>query len=511
MKKFLSLVKLSFTLIFLAFSSQAYAQVSKIYWTEGGGVVKKANPDGSGEITLATGFTRLREAEFDSLNQTLYVSDWGGSTPGKIVRMDLDGNNHFDVVNQGRYAYKGISLDPDNNRVYFARGVSFDGHEVSRINMDGSSYTQLTTSGWFPSGIEVDATNNVLYWGDSGIITGTLQSDGTVTGNLNSFDLSLPSGSASAVIIPRDFSSGRGRAIARDANQNIIFITEVQPHSLRETNTSLVPSGIWKLDGSTLTKIITNMGGADIEVDPDAQRIYWTDDNQGAIRSADYDGNDIRDEITGLFKPLGLALDLVPETDGDGIPDNVDNCPFVPNPSQLDTDLDGLGEECDNCPYDADNDIDGDGICGDVDNCPADANSSQLDNDGDLQGDACDVDDDNDNIPDTSDNCPLDANSNQDDLDGDGIGDVCDTDVDGDQVIDQVDQCLNTALGEVVNEVGCAINDLCPCDNGWRNHGAYVRCVAHASEDFLEAGLISEEEKDATVSEAAQSACGKKK
>jgi hypothetical protein len=34
--------------------------------------------------------------------------------------------------------------------------------------------------------------------------------------------------------------------------------------------------------------------------------------------------------------------------------------------------------------------------------------------------------------------------------------------------------------------------------------------VAHAAEDFLAAGLITEEEKDAIVSAAAKSDCGKK-
>ena len=55
----------------------------------------------------------------------------------------------------------------------------------------------------------------------------------------------------------------------------------------------------------------------------------------------------------------------------------------------------------------------------------------------------------------------------------------------------------------------------CPCSadfNGvpWRNHGKYVSCVAHASEDLLLAGLVSEAEKDTIVSTAARSACGKK-
>jgi len=35
-----------------------------------------------------------------------------------------------------------------------------------------------------------------------------------------------------------------------------------------------------------------------------------------------------------------------PDTDGDGIPDNVDNCPAVFNPDQEDTDGDGVGDAC---------------------------------------------------------------------------------------------------------------------------------------------------------------------
>ncbi len=38
------------------------------------------------------------------------------------------------------------------------------------------------------------------------------------------------------------------------------------------------------------------------------------------------------------------------DTDGDGVPDNIDNCPTVRNPDQADSDGDGIGDACDNCP-----------------------------------------------------------------------------------------------------------------------------------------------------------------
>jgi hypothetical protein len=34
--------------------------------------------------------------------------------------------------------------------------------------------------------------------------------------------------------------------------------------------------------------------------------------------------------------------------DGDGIADNIDNCPYTPNPDQTDSDVDGFGDACDN-------------------------------------------------------------------------------------------------------------------------------------------------------------------
>jgi hypothetical protein len=60
-------------------------------------------------------------------------------------------------------------------------------------------------------------------------------------------------------------------------------------------------------------------------------------------------------------------------------------------------------------------DRDGDGIGDDVDNCPDVANPMQRDLDGDLIGDACD-------------NCPLVANSSQEHGgDGDSVGNACDS------------------------------------------------------------------------------------
>ena len=93
------------------------------------------------------------------------------------------------------------------------------------------------------------------------------------------------------------------------------------------------------------------------------------------------------------------------DADGDGAPDEEDNCPNVFNPVrpiegiQADSDDDGYGDVCDTCPLSADNDctpypvadIDDDGVPNGIDNCPDDANDDQADDDQDGHGDACDA------------------------------------------------------------------------------------------------------------------------
>ncbi len=95
------------------------------------------------------------------------------------------------------------------------------------------------------------------------------------------------------------------------------------------------------------------------------------------------------------------------DSDGDGIPDVEDNCPYIFNPIrpidggvQADEDGDGIGDACDPCPLSPNskdclvpdpNDRDGDGIPDIDDNCPYHYNPDQLDSDGDGVGDVCDL------------------------------------------------------------------------------------------------------------------------
>ena len=67
-----------------------------------------------------------------------------------------------------------------------------------------------------------------------------------------------------------------------------------------------------------------------------------------------------------------VAMAQLEDSDGDGLSDAFDNCPFVRNPDQSNIDGDGLGDVCDPDPNNPPNseDVDGDGIVDVFDACP---------------------------------------------------------------------------------------------------------------------------------------------
>ena len=87
------------------------------------------------------------------------------------------------------------------------------------------------------------------------------------------------------------------------------------------------------------------------------------------------------------------------------------------------------------------------------------------------------------------------------------------TDADADGVADSLDLCPGTPAGAIVDANGCSIDQIAPCSGPasggtWKNHGQYVSAVAQAVNAFLAQGLISADQADEIVAQAAESRCG---
>ena len=115
-------------------------------------------------------------------------------------------------------------------------------------------------------------------------------------------------------------------------------------------------------------------------------------------------------------KPVPILPHVEPDQDGDGIPDSKDSCPKYPGPKQhmgcpwCDTMVDWVictwdGKPDPNCPKATADDMDADGIPNDKDKCP----SVPEDKDGFEDDDGCpEIDNDQDCVFDEVDKCPND-------------------------------------------------------------------------------------------------------
>ncbi len=120
------------------------------------------------------------------------------------------------------------------------------------------------------------------------------------------------------------------------------------------------------------------------------------------------------------------------DSDFDGVPDNVDDCPGTP---------DGVVVDNTGCPVDSD----WDGIPDGLDDCPG--TDARAKNNVDIHG--CPIDSDFDGVPDYLDSCPFNPVGAIVDENG------CPVDSDVDGVPDGLDDCPGTLYGIAVDRCGC--------------------------------------------------------
>ena len=229
--------------------------------------------------------------------------------------------------------------------------------------------------------------------------------------------------------------------------------------------------------------VIDNAGGDNSESGPSGligvrfgvggvlqARIDGTYDHFGspatALSGADKDGNfGLQAGISVLF-PKEKPRD----SDGDGVPDKLDQCPATPAgtvvddkgcPVPLDDDKDGVVNERDQCPNtpagetvdatgcsSSQKDDDRDGVNNALDKCPNTPAGVPVDAAG------CPQDDDKDGVPNPADKCPNTPAGATVDANGCSPEQL---DTDGDGVPNSIDRCPGTTAGDRVDAVGCRL------------------------------------------------------
>ncbi|MGB2425980.1 MAG: thrombospondin type 3 repeat-containing protein, partial [Candidatus Poseidoniaceae archaeon] len=439
---------------------------------------------------------------------------WPSSLDHFAVENQNNGNgllgSHIDMNHESPFGV-GIAHDYDNvywyNDGYYGELVRYDFKEDHDTGQDDHSdavvrrYSeiQLTHSYGTPGHMIMDKSNGILYIADAGanrvLWVNTDDTSYLTTDIMNDASRLEPLAEYSRItgIEWGVLATGLNRpsGIALDDGQ--LFVSE-------NGNGKIVAYDL-ATDGKSgvqLDKIQTSASAImGLEVGPNGH-LYYVDNG--------------RDEV--------IRIDPFTDEDGDGVGDEVDNCPNISNPLQANFDNDTFGDVCDS---DDDNDTiqDGDDLCmqgslnwissamndHDGDGCLDETEDSDDDNDGvidvsdlcstgdlawsstaltDYDSDGCqdaveDVDDDNDRICDAMelsndwscaqssagmDLCPQSAfnffSNVQNDVDRDGCEDVNeDLDDDNDGFADEIDSCPSVAgSSSLGSELGCTDYDL---------------------------------------------------
>lgn len=426
-----------------------------------------------------------------------------------LTVIDLNGDDHLDVVATGSVRGVGVYLGDGAGHLAFQRWVGdlpLVDSEVGDVDGDGlldvvavdattpgsvDVFTNADIPQFFastyrvypyssvavPDGIGIgdvnsDGLNDVVVSGGK-LYVHTQKSNGTLTSAVELPSFASPT---SVLVTDVDLDGDADVLVAHDGGQKLGIYLQVAG--------ALTPEDLYPVPfcGNYAAQAVA-VGDFSSDGCPD---VAIANGPNGLVTLlgncwADTDGDGVRDTEDSCPFIVNTGVD----TDSDGIDDACDVCKDVFDPDQADADGNGIGNACDFCDV-VDTDADGQGDS--CDNCPDDANPTQVDVDLDTIGDVCDncpgfpnplqEDADNDNVGDACDNCPNDANTDQSDVDGDLWGDACDlcpeisdlqADSDGDGLGDRCESCP-TIADDGTDGDGDGIADACDCapDDGTR-------------------------------------------
>ena len=266
----------------LLFGAVEQVRSDFIYWCEfNGGVVQRANLDGSGKTTLVRGLSVPLFTSLDLPDGTMY---WSENGKGNVWRANLDGSEATTIVS-GVSSPSGTALDIGNRQIYWVDGT-FGVGGIQRANFDGSGLTTLVSGASGPRGICLDLLGGKMYFSE-----GLANQEGFISRyNLDgSGRETLLRGLSLPTQMSLDLAAGK------------IYWADANSFTIRRAN----------LDGSD-PEILIQRGSEipGLALDLAAGKMYWSGFVSGMIERANLDGTGQEVLLRGLNAPVGIALDL---------------------------------------------------------------------------------------------------------------------------------------------------------------------------------------------------------
>lgn len=262
----------------------------------------------------------LQNSSYAVGRSKIYWTQWQ-----KISRANLDGTNVEDVIT-GRFLPEDITIDTQNGRIFWIetneakfKNVKVGTGTIHRADPNGSNIIEIATGYKIP--LEGGSAGlDCLH----GVCKGYIKPEGQAKIDLEPEQLFNPS--AIAVDTQKnklywidDFHDKFQRAnldgsrVEDIHKMRGIFRYNIELDLKRSKLYWLSGRSIKRMDfdGNQIEDVILrwNIPILSFGLDVNAKHIYWTSSSRGIIHRSNFDGDDIREIVTGLKEPYHIVVD----------------------------------------------------------------------------------------------------------------------------------------------------------------------------------------------------------
>ncbi len=234
----------------------------------------------------------------DTLNRHIYWTDSGGTNPdgsihiGAIMHASLDGADPDVLVSPVACGIGGpndIEFDATGQTIYWGEGSDCPDVGLNALALGqpevGQWYRLPMSANYAVSAIEVDASNEKLYWVNRDFFA--VEPDGILRAPMADTE------SDEYIFVGSVCDIALAHGVAK------IYWTPCGSGVLRRSN----------LDGSGAEDVLVSAAEINkLAVDGQAGKIYWTETAAGNIRRANLDGTGVENVLSGLTVPGSIAL-----------------------------------------------------------------------------------------------------------------------------------------------------------------------------------------------------------